>query len=328
MTKIKWGILGAANIARRIVPAINEAPNGKVVAIASRNLEKARNFAAEYGIPKFYGSYSDLLKDKEISAVYIPVPNHLHKYWTIESAKNQKHVLCEKPFSLNVKDAKEMFKACKENNVLVMEAFMYRFNPAIKKIKELVDQAIIGDLKYIEFNFSHDIATYISDTDNYRFQKEFGGGALFDLGVYGLNICNFLLNAHPTQVLKSIAICDEESGIDKSFFGTLKYEEDILCNITASFQFFGKHLILSGTKGSIEAPNIISMNEIPIQVKNANFDIVKSDLSPACNYYKEQAIHFNNCIINNDEPLITAKETLNMLMTIEEVFDSLVRIYK
>ncbi|MFX0174518.1 MAG: Gfo/Idh/MocA family protein [Candidatus Hodarchaeota archaeon] len=328
LAKINWGILGAANIARRMVSAINETPNGKVVAIASRNLEKARNFATQYGIPKFYGNYSDLLKDKDISAIYIPVPNHLHKYWTIESAKNQKHVLCEKPFSLSVKDAEEMFKTCKENNVLVMEAFMYRFNPAIKKIKELVDQAIIGDLKYIEFNFSHDIARYIPDTDNYRFQKEFGGGALFDLGVYGLNICSFLLNAYPTQVLKSIAICDDESGIDKSFFGTLKYEEDILCNITASFQFFGKHLILSGTKGSIEVPNIISMNEIPIQVKNANFEIVKSDLSPAYDHYKEQATHFNNCIINNNEPLITAKETLNMLMTIEELFDSLIRIYK
>ena len=134
------------------------------------------------------------------------------------------------------------------------------------------------------------------------------------------------MNTHPTQVLKSIAICDNESGIDESFFGTLKYEEDILCNITASFQFFGKHLIISGTKGSIEVPNIISMNEIPIQVKNANFEIVKSDLSPACDHYKEQVIHFNNYIINHNEPLITAKETLNMLSTIEEVFDSLIRI--
>jgi len=256
------------------------------------------------------------------------VPNHLHKRWTIESANNRKHVLCEKPFSLSVNDAEEMFEVCKENNVLVMEAFMYRFNPAIKKIKELVDSPIIGDLKSVEFSFSHDIFQYLSDVDNYRFQKEYGGGALLDLGVYGLSICNFILNAPPTQVLKSIAVCEGESGIDNSFFGTFKYEEDILCNIIASFQFFGKHLILSGTKGSIEVPNIISMSEIPIHVKNTKFELVESVLSPACDHYQEQVTHFNNCIINRKKPLITAQETLNILMTIEEAFDSMIRIKK
>ncbi len=326
MTRLNWGILGAANIARRMVSAINETPNGKVLAIASRDLARARKFAKQYEIPKYYGSYSDLLADEDLQAVYIPLPNHLHKSWVIQAAGYQKHILCEKPFSLTVKDAKAMFKACKENNVLIMEAFMYRFNPAIVKIKELIDQKVIGDLKFIEFSFSHDISQYIPDRSNYRFSKESGGGALLDLGVYGLNLSNFLLDSPPVQVLKSLAIYDPESGVDTSFFGTLKYEKDVLCNITASFQFFDKHLIIAGTKGVIEVSNIISMNEIPIQVKNTSFEVIKSEVSPACDHYKEQVFHFNNCVLNNSKPLIKAEETLNMLTIVEELFDSLLII--
>ncbi|MHA2364052.1 MAG: Gfo/Idh/MocA family protein [Candidatus Hodarchaeales archaeon] len=326
MTKVNWGILGVANIARRIAPAIQETPNSQVVAVASRNKDKAKKFAKEYGIIKYYGNYPDLLKDNDISAIYIPLPNDLHKSWAIKSAKNQKHVLCEKPFALTYNDAKEMFQTCQDNNVLVMEAFMYRFNPAILRIKKLIDELVIGDLKFIDFNFSHDLMQYIPDRENYRWKKEAGGGALYDLGVYGINLCNYLLDSAPTQVLKSVAQYDDESEVDQSYYGTLKYKNDVLCNITASFQFFGKHLLLSGTKGSIEVSNIVSMNEIMIQIKDSNHEIIKSGLSPQCNHYKEQVNHFNNCILSGSEPLIKAEETLNVLNTVEKLLHSIVKI--
>jgi len=127
--KLNWGVIGTANINKNVIPAIQDSAIGTVTAIASITYEKAKNAAEQYHIPNAYGSYEQLLKDKDIEAVYIPLPNHLHKVWTIHAAEAGKHVLCEKPAVLNASEATEMIDACAKANVIFAEAFMYRYHP-------------------------------------------------------------------------------------------------------------------------------------------------------------------------------------------------------
>ncbi|MCS0542599.1 Gfo/Idh/MocA family oxidoreductase, partial [Aeromonas veronii] len=181
MTKVRFGVLSTAKIARNtLIPAMERAHYAEVVAVASES-GKAKDFAAELGIPKHYESYTDLLNDPEIDAVYIPLPNQLHKQWAIEAAKHGKHVLCEKPAALTSQDVEEMAAAFKENNVIFMEAFMYQFHPQHNRVKEIIAAGEIGDVKLIRstFSFLHDL-----NSGSIKMQKDLGGGVLYDVGCY------------------------------------------------------------------------------------------------------------------------------------------------
>ena len=147
-SKVKWGVLGYARIAKLSgIPAILKASNSEFYAIASRDKEKLRQCQEEFGCEKTYLSYDELLDDPEVEAVYIPLPNSLHKEWTIKAAEKGKHVLCEKPIALNSKEALEMVAACKANNVNFMEGYMYRYTDRIKKVQEIINSDVIGDIK-------------------------------------------------------------------------------------------------------------------------------------------------------------------------------------
>jgi D-xylose 1-dehydrogenase (NADP+, D-xylono-1,5-lactone-forming) len=139
--ELRWGIMGCASIAKKaVIPALQQSSTARVTAIASRSVETARKTAAELHIPKAYGSYEALLEDKEIDAVYIPLPNHLHAPWTIRAARAGKHVLCEKPLALNAPEAKEMVEACRNAGIVLAEAFMYRHHPRYDQVKRMIRQ--------------------------------------------------------------------------------------------------------------------------------------------------------------------------------------------
>ena len=320
---VKWGILGTARIAKKLIPAIRESSNGEIVAIASRNIENAKTFASEFDIPQAYGSYQELLNNEDISAIYNPLPNHLHKEWTIQSAKHHKHVLCEKPFALNVNEAKEMFKACKKYNVKVMEAFMYRFDPIISDIKQKLIKEEIGDVRSVSFNFSHTLEERLAQSNNYRLKNSDGGGALYDLGIYGINLCNYLLDESPINVLSSFTTGTVEGDADRTVYLQLQYPNNIICNITCSFQFYGNFLQISGTSGSIEVSNIISQNKGILISKQYQSNEVFIHQKPPFNSYVSQIEHFNECIMQNSEPIISAESTLASLEIIEKALKKL-----
>src|SRR6056297_231377 len=143
--RAKWGIMGTGNIAKKaLVPAIRESNVSELYAIASRNIDKAKKFSRAFSVPEAYGSYRDLLKDPEVEFVYLPLPNHLHHKWVIESAKKGKNVLCEKPIAINPAQVEDMMEATEENGVTLMEGFMYRFHPQVLRVKELLDAGAIG----------------------------------------------------------------------------------------------------------------------------------------------------------------------------------------
>lgn len=199
--KVKWGILSTASIAqRRVIPAMLDCHRAEVTAIASRSLEKARTVAGKFSIPRAYGSYEDLCADPEIEAIYNPLPNHLHVEWSIRAASRGKHVLCEKPLSCTVAEARRLLDARDEYHVKIGEAFMVRTHPQWLRIIELVNSGRIGKLRSVLGFFSY----YSVDPDDARNVADYGGGALLDIGCYPIKTSRFVFDDEPARVFACI----------------------------------------------------------------------------------------------------------------------------
>jgi predicted dehydrogenase len=198
---LRWGVLGCASIAtRKVVPALQRSAHGEVVAIASRDRERATGAAADLGIARSYGSYDELLEDTDIEAVYIPLPNHLHAEWTRRAAAAGKHVLCEKPLAMSVAEAGAMIAACEDAGVALMEAFMYRLHPLWQRVRRLVDEGAVGELTTIQAFFSYRNV----DPGNIRNIAAFGGGAVMDIGCYPINVARWMFDGEPGDVVATV----------------------------------------------------------------------------------------------------------------------------
>jgi predicted dehydrogenase len=223
VTDLRWGVLSTAKIAReKVIPGMKNADRCELVALASRDAERGQESARELGIPKAYGSYEDLLSDDDVDAVYIPLPNHLHAEWTIAAARAGKHVLCEKPLALNAKDAQQMVDVCAQEGVKLMEAFMYRFHPSWVAVRELVSSGRIGELRTVQSWFSF----FNDDPHNIRNISEYGGGALFDIGCYSLNLSRMLFGGEPVRVEASVAY-EPATDVDVLTTGILEFENGV-----------------------------------------------------------------------------------------------------
>ena len=251
VSPVNWGILGTATIARVcLIPAIQQVHNSRVRAIASRSRESARRLAEEHDISRAYGSYDELLADPEIEVVYIPLPNHLHHTWTLRALAAGKHVLCEKPLALNAGQARDMVTAARAANRLLMEAFMYRFHPRSRAIKQEIDSGAIGRPRLLRAAFTF----RLSDPENIRLRPEMGGGALLDAGCYGVSVVRWLLRREPVQVQATAEI--GPTGVDLNTAALLTFEGNILAVIEASFQAaLQQTYSIAGSRGIIELPH-------------------------------------------------------------------------
>jgi predicted dehydrogenase len=210
MSQLRWGILSTADIGRqKVIPAIRKAANCRIVAIASRDMRRGQAVAAELGIARAHGSYEALLADPEVDAVYIPLPNHLHPQWAIAAVRAGKHVLCEKPLALTAAEAERMIAAADEVGVKLMEAFMYRLHPSWVALREVVASGRLGEVVAIQSWFSY----YNDDATNIRNMVAAGGGALYDIGCYQVNLSRMLFAAEPTRVQASVRR-DAQLGVD------------------------------------------------------------------------------------------------------------------
>jgi predicted dehydrogenase len=224
MTTLRWGILSTANIAtEKVIPGIRQAARCEIVAIASRDGETARRVAGRLSIPRAHGSYGALLADPDVDAVYIPLPNHLHAEWTIAAARAGKHVLCEKPLALTAADAERMIEAADDAGVRLMEAFMYRHHPSWVAVRELVASGRIGTMTAVHtwFGFHND------DPANIRNILEFGGGALYDVGCYCVNLSRMLFGGEPVRVEGAVVRDGGGVGVDVLTTGILEFETGI-----------------------------------------------------------------------------------------------------
>ncbi|MET1232093.1 MAG: Gfo/Idh/MocA family oxidoreductase [Candidatus Limnocylindrales bacterium] len=210
MSELRWGVVSTANIAdQKVIPGMRKSPRSRVVAIGSRDLERGRLVAERHGIERVHGSYAALLADSGVDAVYIPLPNHMHPEWTKAAARAGKHVLCEKPLAMTAADAESMIEVCEAEGVRLMEAFMYRLHPSWVAVRELIAAGRIGRLTAVHSWFSY----FNDDPANIRNIRSVGGGALYDIGCYLVNLSRMLFGVEPVDV-QAVMTRDPTSGVD------------------------------------------------------------------------------------------------------------------
>jgi predicted dehydrogenase len=218
---VKWGILSTADINRKVIPGAKASPEVDLVAVASRTQERADAYAAEWEIPRAYGSYEELLADPEIEAVYISLPNTMHTEWSIKAVEAGKHVLCEKPFTRHPNEIKQAWDAADRAGRILSEAFMYRHNPQTMQAKELVESGAIGELRLIRSTFSYSLY----DEANIRLRTDLEGGALMDVGCYNVSWSR-LIAGEPERVWGEAWY--GPSGTDWVFSGTMRFPDDVI----------------------------------------------------------------------------------------------------
>jgi len=252
VTTLRWGILSTANIGtEKVIPGIQAADRCSVVAIGSRDRARARQVADALGIERAHGSYEALLADPDVDAVYIPLPNHLHAEWTIAAARAGKHVLCEKPLAMTAADAQRMAEVCRTEGVLLMEAFMYRLHPSWVAVRELVASGRIGRLTAVQSWFSY----FNDDASNIRNIASAGGGALYDIGCYNVNLSRMLFGSEPVRVSSAIT-GDPASGVDVVTSAILAFETGVATFTCSTRTETDQRVDVYGTEGriSIEIP--------------------------------------------------------------------------
>lgn len=316
---LRWGVLGAADIAvHKVIPAISASREGSVDAIASRTEERAEATAERLGIPKSYGSYQSLLDDPDIEAIYIPLPNHLHKEWTLAAAAAGKHVLCEKPLAMSSDDAREMITACEAAGVKLMEAFMYRLHPKWLKVRSLIDEGAIGDLVAIQSFFSY----YNDDAGDIRNIPEFGGGALYDIGCYPVNVGRMLFASEPTVVKSSIRR-DADFGTDTMTSAVLDFAGRHLTFTCSTLMADHQWVGVQGTTGRlvVEIPFNIPPDRVTRILQYGVGEPAETVHEiPATDQYGAQADAFARAV-RDDTPVPTpVEDAVGNLMVIEQIF--------
>ncbi|MFZ3577170.1 Gfo/Idh/MocA family protein [Virgibacillus sp. DJP39] len=252
MKKVQWGILSTANIAQKaLIPAFLRADNAEVVGIASgSDLKKAEAIAQQFGIDRTYDSYDRLLNDPDIDAVYIPLPNHLHKKWVMEAAKKGKHILCEKPAAIHAGDVVEMREVCEAHGVLFMEAFMYYFHPQHDRVKQIVDSGEIGEVAFMRAAFSF----LLTNKDNIRMDNQKGGGSIYDIGCYGIHSIRNILRSEPETVFVH-GVKDPKLGVETDAVGYLTFKDGVRATFDSSFSMAHRsEYEVIGTEGRITVP--------------------------------------------------------------------------
>ncbi len=216
---VRWGVLGTAHIALRdVIPAMQQSPHTPVVAIASRDITRARDAADTLGISRAYGSYEELIGDPDVDAIYNPLPNHLHVPWTIRAAEAGKHVLCEKPLAMSASDAERLLEVRDRTGVQVAEAFMVRAHPQWAAVRELIAEGRIGELRVVTGHFSY----FRRDANDIRSRLDYGGGGLLDIGCYLVTLSRWLFDEEPVEVVASIER-DPDMQVDRIASALLRF---------------------------------------------------------------------------------------------------------
>lgn len=317
---VRWGVLGAAKIAvEKVIPAMQRGERSEVVAVASRDPDRARRAASALGVPRAYGSYEELLADPEIEAIYNPLPNHLHLPWSVAAAEAGKHVLCEKPVGLNAAEARALLEARDRTGVKIQEAFMVRTHPQWTATRDLINSGRIGELRAVTCVFSY----FNRDAADIRNQAAMGGGALMDIGCYPVNLSRFVFGAEPRRVFGH-AERDPEWRVDRLTSAILDFgsaHSTFTCSTQLApyqrMQFFG-------TRGRVEV-------EVPFNAPNDRPTriLVAEDGGrvewcefPVCDQYTIQGDLFSRSVRENTEQPVPLEDALANMAVIDAVFRS------
>jgi len=325
MRQIKWGVLGTAYIFERdTAKGMRQAENCQLYAIAGRSMEKALAFQKKYGFQKAYGSYEALLADPEVEAVYIPLPNTMHKEWTIKALNAGKHVLCEKPLAADPQEAQAMFDAAKKNGVHLMEAFAYQHSPYIAAVKNVIDSGVIGDVRYIETA----LITSDYDLSNIRMRRETLGGSVYDLGVYCISFITRMLSKEPIRV-QAVSTFSEEN-IDLYTAALLEYEGGVRANFDCGMVLATERnsaldrFQIHGTLGSIQsirfgynAPGSLAYR---VQTFDGRDEVTEMEVPQN---YRLEVEQLGRCITDGETPAVSESFSMANARTVERILKAI-----
>jgi predicted dehydrogenase len=324
MSVLRWGILSTANIGvGKVIPGIQASPRSEVVAIASREAGRAEAAARALAIPRAHGSYEALLADPDVDAVYIPLPNHLHAAWAIAAARAGKHVLCEKPLAMTAAEAQAIVDAGREAGIVLVEGFMYRQHPSWVAVRDLVASGRIGRLVAVDSWFSY----HLKDPTNIRNIREVGGGALYDIGCYSVNLSRMLFGDEPEAVAATI-VRDPGSGVDILTSAILSFAAGTATFTSATQVEPDQRVSIYGTAGRIEVE--IPFN-IPPDRPSRVFVIAGGDppVAPAvealefapADPYAVQADRFAEAVLDGAPLPLSGEDSVANMRVIERIFE-------
>lgn len=328
---IRWGILSTAKIAKNhVVPAIVASESNEVVAVGSRRLETAERFGSEFGIERYYGSYEELLADPDIDAIYNPLPNHLHAPMTLQAAQAGKHVLCEKPITMNAAEASRLASdlALLNNGTLVMEGFMYQFHPQWEAALAMVAEGRIGEIVTVQTWFSY----FGDDPANIRHKPEWGGGALMDIGCYAIHSARRIFGSEPTNVQGRVKV-HPAFGVDVHASGILDFESSqsgghaTFTVSTMSNPDQRVHIV--GTDGRIEITRPFNAMKNRPMVVRVGSQIGSSYGEPLeeltfgpTDQYQRMVDQFSNAIVDGSVSPVQITDAISNMAVIDAVFES------
>jgi predicted dehydrogenase len=317
MAKLRWGVLSTSKFARtKFLPAMQNCEFAEAAAIASGNVEKAREIAREAGIAKVYGSYEELLADPAIEVVYNPLPNHLHVEWSIKALEAGKHVLCEKPIAMNAAEAETLFEASKRHPKLkIMEAFMYRHHPQWRRAKKIVDEGGIGELRTVQSFFSY----YNLDPENIRNRADIGGGGMMDIGCYCVSLSRFIFDGEPQRVF-GVVEYDPALGTDRLASGLLDFGRGT-ATFTCSTQLSPYQRVnIFGTKGRVEIE--IPFNAPPdraCRIWHETASGIEEIVFEICDQYTIEADLFSRAVLDDTAPPTPIEDAVANMRVIDAI---------
>ena len=305
---VNWGVLGYARIAKNsIIPAIQRANNARVYGVASRNQDELP--VGEW--QKSYGDYAALLADEAIQAVYIPLPNSLHKEWVIRALEAGKHVLCEKPIGLTADEARDMQRVAQQHNRLLMEAFMHQYTDRVRVIKQVLESGELGELRHINVSFRF----FLDRPGTIKMQPALGGGALYDVGCYPVNFIGMVTGRLPVSCK---AVSETEQGVDTNLSALLQYDDGLIANIHCGFNAFGRNYAeIIGSKGMliIDKPFLDDAGALELHTSEGVRELPVSE----SDRYQAEIRHFSSAILNEPSRLIPLDETVRNMQVLDMI---------
>jgi len=320
--KIRWGVLGYAKIAREsLIPALARSSNSEFRALGSRDAAKRAACAQAHPGARMHPGYEEVLRDPEVDAVYIPLPNSLHKEWTIRAAEHGKHVLCEKPLALNAAEAREMAAACAARGVLLMEAFMYRYTERTRKVLEVVRSGALGKIRFIHSSFRFLLANPAS----IKLQPALGGGSLYDVGVYPVNFAGLVADAlagRPAAARPEFvaATCVRApGGVDDGFSALLRYPGGLIASLHSGLNTHRRVASeIVGTEGLLEIPDTFFDNPGALTLSRGGE--AREIPVPESDRYRWEVEDFAAAILEKRPPLLGLDESVRNLEILDRLF--------
>jgi len=310
--QIRWGVLGCARIARvSLIPALRKAANAEFYAVASRDPAKLAACRAEASPAKAFDDYAALLRDPDVEAVYVPLPNSMHREWTLRAIEHGKHVLCEKPMGLTAAECREMIAAAEQRGVMLMEAFMYRYTPRTQKVIEIVRSGTLGEIKQVNATFR-----FLLNRPSIKLQPELGGGSLYDVGCYPINfvglIADLLAGGAPGAggLPKKIAVDGvRDGGVDVNFAALLHYASGLMATIQSGFSTHRQiYAEVIGTAGTLQIPSAYLGDSRPLTLELGE-ELQTIDV-PVSDRYQLEVEDFSAAILERRPPAFSLVETV------------------